>query len=242
MKKLFLCFVLLCGFMLTGCAKLTELSDQESDMLAEYMAGSLLKYDKNYEEALINPEYIKESEAREEVQDTDSNSETVDNGQTDNQVSNSDETKQDDTENQEKSTVSLESLFKQIKKDSFDISYTKYKTYDSYSEKDGYLVVESSQGKQLVVVNFEIKNNSKKKQSFNLIESGLEYQLNLDGTVYGPMMTLLMNDIQYINLDLDPGEKTNAVIVFHVKKGTDLSKANVTIGYQDKTTIIDLNK
>jgi hypothetical protein len=241
MKKLFLSFVLLCGFLLTGCAKLTELSDQESDMLAEYMAGSLLKYDKNYEEALINPEYIKDSE-KEEVQNINKNSETVDNQQNDNQVS-EDSKNQEDTNIPQINIVSFQNILKDTKKDNFDISYSKYKIYDSYTAEDGYLVIETTRDKQLAVVKFDVKNLTKSRQNLNLIKSGFNYQLDTGvGTVYEPMMTLLVNDIQYINLDLDAGEKINAVIVFNINKGTDLSKANLTIEYQDKTTIIDLNK
>lgn len=55
-NKIFLAVTGLIMLVLTGCASSISLTDNESDLVAEYIAGLMFKYDKNYEETLILPE------------------------------------------------------------------------------------------------------------------------------------------------------------------------------------------
>jgi hypothetical protein len=229
--------------MLTGCVQLEELTDKESDMMAEYMAGAILKNDTNYEDALTYPDEIKKLleantdktlELGNSVETADS-SETVASTET-----NSTETTTSKEEQSQDSVIDM-NLTTEMGNGKFSITYSDYTFYDSYpsNEDNNYFTLETSSDRQLLIISFDIKNVTRKKANFNLIKSNFKYQLDINtGTIYKPMMTLLVNDIQYINLDISAGKTNKAVIVFDVYRDVDMSNINLIISNQDKTSII----
>jgi hypothetical protein len=58
MKRLILFLILIISITLTGCIHETNITEEESDAVAEYMAGLLLKYDDKYDKALIPKDEI----------------------------------------------------------------------------------------------------------------------------------------------------------------------------------------
>lgn len=255
MRKILLFIVVLCGIMLTGCTQLVELTDQESDMLAEYMAGVVLKSDTDYEDALIYPEETEEvpeatiDGAKAILETTDSIETTTSNETSDVIETSIDEntatleyaTAVKPEQNQE--TAEFLNLTEEVGNGKFSITYSNYSFYDSYpnDKNNNYFTLEASANRKLLMVSFDIKNLSNKTQSLNLIEANINYQLDCNtGTIYKPMMTLLINDIQYINLDVAAGKTRKAVIVFDVLKDVDISNINLNISNQDKTTNIKI--
>ena len=63
MKKKMICFVILISscLLFTGCTQLTPLSEEETNMVAEYIAMLMLKYDANYENKLTTTIEIKDN-------------------------------------------------------------------------------------------------------------------------------------------------------------------------------------
>lgn len=241
--------IVLCGIMLTGCTQLIVLTEEESDILSEYMAETVLKHDKKYKEALIYPEDttdIADSETNEvnesEVaSDTEGNMEAVsEQANSDDNLTTLDSTVADNTNYM----VSDMNLSDELGNGNFEISYSNYKLYDSYpsNSKNNYFSLEASEGRKLLVVSFDIKNLSKKTQRLNLIKSGFEYTLSNDSNVtYNPKLTLLLNDIQYLDIEVPKGKSKEAVLVFEVLQDMDVSKCNLLVSNQEKNAVINLN-
>ncbi|QHQ62714.1 DUF4352 domain-containing protein [Anaerocolumna sedimenticola] len=253
MRKLLLILITICGVMLTGCAQLIEINDQESDVLAEYMAGTMLRHDSNYEEALIYQETTDTADTTDsadisetgEITEPDETLDPSDKKSNDTGVSSSavsQATSDLYADKQNGSIVSLASLYKEIFKDKFSIKYINHKFYSSYPDEYDFFTLESTKDHKLLAINFNIKNTSTKARTLDLKNNSIKYQLtDKTNAVYNPMMTLLNNDIQYINLDVAAGKTQQAVVMFDVPKNMDISDLKLAITYEDKTTVIDLN-
>jgi len=227
---------------LTGCTQLVEINEQQSNVLAEYMAGTVLRYDKNYKEALIYPDTAETGETEEISEtvavtyDVEDNTVPEVSGQSGDKVAPSEDL-------QNGNTISLENMFKEALNENFSITYTGYKFYESYPVENDFFTLEATNGKQLLVITFDVENTAVKTKSLDLRNYNLQYRLtNRKDFVLNPMMTLLFNDIQYINLGIAAGETQKAVILFDVSKDIDMSDMMLTITKEDKTVLLDLNQ
>ena len=120
----------------------------------------------------------------------------------------------------------------------FDIKYKEYKLYKNYPEdiSNTYFSLTPREGNQLLVVSFDAGNTSKDTKSLNLIKTGIRFELKVNQEkTYVPLLTLLENDLQYINIPVE-GQKTEEVIlVFEIPK-EEISAVNLTVTNEDRTT------
>ncbi len=251
MKKPLLILTLFCGMMFTGCAKMTDLSDQQSDVIAEYMAGSVLRYTDNYKEALIYPEDMKEEQTNgtviNESNDT-AKEENTANTATDKQdtnkgavtTGNSTGTKNTETE---KSDLNYQEFFKIISDDKYQLKYTDFKLQLSYAQRDAYFTLTPTSGNKLLAVNFKVSNKSKSSAKVNLDKIHIAYKLSTkDGKTYSPMVTLLDTDLKYLNITLKSGKSDDAVLLFDVPENLKTDGLTLSISLNGQKAIIDLNE
>lgn len=250
MRKLLFVMVMLGGIILTGCARQVDLSEEQNDIIAEYMANTVLKYEENYKEALIYPEETVPEETADGLE-TDTGDNTASGPENEAAAETGEDGKDaleqvDYTGNGEnKVSVSNMNLSEEMGKGKFKISYQGYILCESYpkdSKKD-YFSIGSAKGNHLLVISFDVKNLSDKKENLNLIGSGFGYSLeNGSGNTYKPKLTLLVNDIQYINIEIPGGKTQEAIIVFEIPKDTDMSATNLVVTNNEKTAGIGLEK
>ena len=103
----------------------------------------------------------------------------------------------------------------------FDIQYIDYKVVAVYPEdtQDEYFSIYPDEGNELLVVSFEIKNMTDGDQLFDMHNMDVGYQLDINvGKIYKPLLTLLDNDLQFVNNTVKGQEKKNTVLVFEVPK------------------------
>ncbi|MSS63792.1 DUF4352 domain-containing protein [Velocimicrobium porci] len=245
MKKRYIsCAILLSACLLTGCGSGIELTDEENNMVAEYMAGALLKYDHGYKEALIETDIADQEDIGNENEQNSivsKDEKEMSNDINQNQSSdtlNSEDKKDISKENTEKS-YSLEELFE--KKD-YSLNYKNSELCSSYPEKEnGYFIVEATAGKKLAVINLTVRNISGKTKNINLSNQGIGYSLAINGKVYDkPLLTAIMNDVQYFSDTITAGKSKKAVLVFEVDKKVKLSDGTLSISVDDKTVNVKL--
>lgn len=256
MKKSFLIIIIVCGILLTGCAKMTDLTDNESDKLAEYMAGTVLSYAKNYDEALIYPEEEKDAtkelaDATDNTEDGDSNKdavgdldadshENIDNNSNTNASNNT--TPEIETGSGEVTSVSLKNLFHQVGDNQYTLSYTGYEDYTSYPSENDYFTIEPAEGNKLVLFNFSIKNITKKSVKVNMLNKKIQYTLkDTTGKSYNSSVSLLSNDIHYFNETLKANKSKKAVLVFEISKDIALKDLSLFIDYNEIRTVISMD-
>ncbi len=230
MKRARILIVLLLMFSLTGCIKEYSYTEEQSDSAAEYMAGKLLEQDKYYHEALLP---IEEASVEPTVAVTPTGAPIQ---KADTNLSSTDGT----VTSEPKKDYTLSEV---IGADDFDLQYEGYDITDGYPEEttDSYFTVTPRQGNQLAVVTFRLKNVTSKKKTLNLTKADIQFQLDINvGTVYEPSLSLIENDLQYIDISLKGKEEKQVLLIFEIKKEKEISDINLMVSQGEKSAIIVL--
>lgn len=235
MKRFKIFLVLLLAFALTGCIQKYDYTEERSDAVAEYMASLLLKYDTSYDQALVPKEDLFSSSPQDtgtDAKDTSADTEAS-------TVTSS--TAATDTPSAAGNEYSLADV---MGTKSFDVEYTGYKLADTYPEdadSAGFTLTPRN-GYQLLIAEFTVKNTSDKKQELNLIDSDINYQLDINvGTVYKPLLTLLQNDLQYLDITIGGGESEIVLLIFEISKDVDMSNVSLIVSKDNESNVIEIN-
>ncbi len=240
MRKLGLVLVTFMMLSLTGCIHEYRLSEEATDVAAEYMAGILLEYDENYEKELLNREELEALIAKEGREAEDSGANSSDSKPT--KAPDRDVQSSDGEEASDQPTEDI-SISEVIKAEGFDISYKSYKLYNVYPEDEtgAYFSLTPMEGNQLFVVSFIAKNLTDKEKRLDLKKSKVDYQLDINvGSIYKPLPTLLENNLKYIDMKFGAGKKEEVLLVFEIPKDMKLNDINLIISNGAKTEIIDI--
>ena len=126
-----------------------------------------------------------------------------------------------------KKEVSLDDLY-HLK--GVSILYTSYRLADKYGSS------------QIRVAEFSLKNNSGAKKKVKLIDRRkISYQLNVDGTTYSPQISLLENQLDYLEATIAKGKSQKAVLVFQVdKNATNASSIDLSIEEGNNKTSVKM--
>lgn len=203
---------------LSGCGGV-QLTDKQTSEAAEYMAGLMLKYDKNYTDTLVYPDETEEPEdtAKPAVSSNpeQNNDESIGGSQKPSQTGG----KTEQQGGREDTVAVSEGAFADV----LGVSDIKVSFKDAYVTKEykenansSYAVYPSS-GEKLAIVRITIKNTSTKDKKIFLTERGVEYQLKLsDGTSCFSEITAISNDLNFLNTKIKAGKKKTVLLVFSV--------------------------
>lgn len=241
-KKIFLLF-LTGSLLLTGCNGVIELSDEETTKIAEYAAELLLKYDVNYVDRISDggEELAKQLE-EESMQETDTDDVSKDSdfsGNIDEKNELPYENSQTGTERNIARIAGIEGV---------DITYKDYTVTSHYPEADTdeeFVYIEAPDGYQLLVVRFNVLNNSEKKVSFSLLDKGISYRIVCNGNhLADPMLTILMDDLGTLETTLESGKEQEAVLVFQISDSIkdNLESIELKVNYNNVDNIISILK
>lgn len=214
--------VFLCT-MMCGCLETPPLTDEEMDIVAEYAAELLLKYDKNYTSSLLSKEDMEE-DVWGEALETPAAPTPVPENPTD-VPGNADGLTPAPTEPIEEPGVTplpgdAEETTAQLTKvtategikvscDSFEVR--------SEVVRNEYFFLEAKNGKEYLILNFRLENTTDRPLVFNASEQKLECSLDINtGTVYKLSISMLENDLQYMPIEVPAGETVDAVLVFEI--------------------------
>lgn len=240
MKRLFVLLVCISMILLTGCMKTYPLSEKQTDIVAEYMAGLLLKNDKSYSPSLLSFFEVNESknhelEEEKELVSTKDQGDSIDEGSID-------ESQIDDDSNTQSSSIDY-TLSDIIEDSDFDIQYIGYRLADTYPEDETNHVfsVDPKEGHRLLVVNFTVENISDNDKIMDLSKEQIQYKLDINETsTYRPQLVLLENNLQYINMNIKAGEKIPAVLIFEVAVDLDMTNMKLTLSKDTRNVIIEI--
>ncbi len=255
MKKLWcLLTISAMAFALTGCG--TDLTEQETRIIGEYAADLLLKYDVNYQERLS--EDTQEDGATEATETTEATEATTE-AATDMQDIPDTETEQnaDTTETTESSSSEDDSVVPTVSGNTSDIAaivglegisvqYNRCMFLDRYPslDQDGaFIYLEAEPGYKLVVLKFDIINNTNEDKMVDLLDSGLDYRLVLNETKAAkPMLTILMDDLGTYKAVVPADTEQSAVLVFQMSDGLvdNIQSLNLRVMYQNQENTIQI--
>lgn len=224
--------------MFAGCYEPLEVTEQEMDMVAEYAAGVLVKHGTQTKEDLLTPEEQEEEFARLATptpRPTLPPSKPVGgkepSGEPD-QDKPSPTAKPTTTPVPDNTELTMRDLTELIGKDDFFFRYVGCSTAGIY-EGNGGVPVFARTGKKLVVLEFEITNQSATGATLTMnVGETKEYVYTLlaDGKTIRPNITLLKEDFYTsYNDTYKAGERKNCVLVFECDEDLSLDSATLTV-------------
>ena len=227
--------VLLCMAALTGCGKNDiSLTNEENDLVAEYIAGTLLKYSYDNEW-----KYQKLNTAQKTGVTTTAGTNSSTRTPTQSQAGNSQKptassssaastTASASGKAGTTSTDLMGSLPSALGLSGVTVKYKDYVTGSSYPS-DAYVSVPAQSGCEVVAVELTLTNTS--GQAVTLNSSGnVTFKLEVGGTVVSNYASILKNDITTLkNVSLAAGASKDVVILFQVKESDASSVAGASM-------------
>lgn len=224
-KRILLCLAVVSMFGLTGCASSIRLTEKENNIVAEYLAGVLLSQQRSYDQALIEPTPTPIPTVTPTPSSPEKPSTVSNNGNTSGKTGSNVQANADFTE-----VIGIKNL---------TIEYTGYDMVNSFS--DEYFSLDAAKDKQLMVIKFNVKNTSKNATKLQLTNADIQYQLDINmGTMLKPQLTFILNDLRYIDLEIEGKKTKEAIVIFEVPKKQEMKTANLIISKDEKTAIIKL--
>ena len=224
--------VLLCMAALTGCGKNDiSLTNEENDLVAEYIAGTLLKYSYDNEW-----KYQKLNTAQKTGVTTTAGTNSSTQTSSQSQAGNSQKPTASSSSAMSTTTVSasgaagttstdlMGSLPSALGLSGVTVKYKDYVTGSSYPS-DAYVSVPAQSGYKVVAVELTLTNTS--GQAVTLNSSGnVTFKLEVGGTGVVNYASILKNDITALkNVSLAAGASKDVVILFQVKESDASSVA-----------------
>lgn len=204
-------FLLCC---MGGCLQDVPLTDAEMNAVAEHAAGLLLKHDVNYTSSLLPDDVMAELLT---PSPTPSPVPTKGPGEQGSSAggSSSGATVTIIPEVTEETNAQLTELFAQ---EGLQVSYDRYEISDSVVSSN-YYVLEAKEGCTYITTYFTIMNPTQEELVFDASGKKITYVLDVDmKSRYRAALSMLENDMQYMELAVPAGQSKQAVLVFEIKK------------------------
>lgn len=228
--------ILLCMAALTGCGKNDiSLTNEENDLVAEYIAGTLLKYSYDNEW-----KYQKLNTAQKTGVTTTAGTNSSTQTPSQSQAGNSQKPTASSSSAASTATVSasgtagtastdlMGSLPSALGLSGVTVKYKDYVTGSSYPS-DAYISVPAQSGCKVVAVELTLTNTS--GQAVTLNSSGnVTFKLEVGGTGVVNYASILKNDITALkNVSLAAGASKDVVVLFQVKESDANSVAGASM-------------
>lgn len=208
--------LIMTGIWLTGCGNaIPEMTMEQQELVVEFAASELLKYDVNYQSKLTapEPEQQPEEEQGEQPKEPLIEEETL----PEEIIADTDVTIVDNTGTVEAQNISIADF---LDLTGVEISYAGYETVDTYPEgeaKEAYFFMSATEGNKLLVLRFSALNVSGEELSIDLAKSQTRYKIILNGTEKNALTTMLLNDMAYYQGTLAANESIELVLLCEIQ-------------------------
>lgn len=247
--------VLLCASLLMmGCGNtIPELTEEQQDLVVEYAASTLLKYNKNYEGRLLDKTVLEVEEAKIDAREEKiaaMQKEKLEKAKL-NQKTDSSQKKTetasggDVTDNSQTNVNTYTTIEEFLGLEQVTFTYTGYEVADDYPEQGEnlFFVMNATEGKKLLVLKFKAENVSNEEAILNMSQVGARYKVSVEGEAKNALTTMLLNDLAYYQGTLAAGESTELVLVSEIpaERAENITTLELIVKNVDNTTTISLN-
>lgn len=231
--------------MLTGCIdSMPDMTEEQSELVAEYAADMLLKYSPNYHYRIADEEEVASAEAEMETSQEEETTQEESQPSQDLSQTGMGETVSVDAEAsvEDGAEYDLAAFFGM---DQFSIMYASCEVTDAYpnAESGVGFSVTAPQGYNLLVLHFDVENLGEEAAQCDLFDQISKVTVNVNDAGYvQALSTLLTNDLTTYMEDIPAGEVADAVVAVPVEQ-TDLDEiqtAVMQITTQDSVVNISL--
>lgn len=233
MKKVAaLCLTLFLVFALCGCGDSIKLDNQENDMIAEYIAGVMLKYSA---ENISNYQNLKNEQETENSSQSSNQNQTGGNENATNSQNNGENQSSSQNNGGNGDTIYapvddvMGTMAKNLGFEGMSVLYSKYFVGDSYSP-DGLFSVPANSGCKVFAFEFAIKNDTGSEAVVNTTSSSVKFKLDIGGNKIIQSSTLLLNDITNLkDVKIAAGASYNAVVIFQVPSSYEQEVSDMNV-------------
>lgn len=225
-KKVLTCVALIVSTMiLSGCEKITLTQDEEKLFIA-YAVDSVLKFDYDYQEKLLDVE----PETTPVNEETSQKNE--ENASTDNK---NNESTTENTSEKETSMTELMGI------EGFNFKINGYEVVKSYKGADGKAVMTAIEGKKLLVIKTYVTNNTASDKSLNMLQGNYKYTAVINGNkklnpqIWGNDITLNVYDGSFKS-----GESKELLLVFQADENISPDTIRLIISHGDKSGYVNV--
>lgn len=231
--------------MLTGCIdSMPDMTEEQSELVAEYAADMLLKYSPNYHYRIADEEEVASAEAEMETSQEEETTQEESQPSQDLSQTGSGETVSvgAETSVEDGSEYDLATFFGM---EQFSIRYASCEITDAYpkAESGAGFSVTAPQGYNLLILHFDVENLGEETAQCDLFDQINKVRVNVNDAGYvQALSTLLTNDLTTYMEDIPAGEVADAVVAVPVEQ-TDLDEiqtAVMQITTQDSVVNISL--
>ncbi len=224
-----------------GCYEPLDITDKEMDMVAEYAAGVLVEHGTKATDTLLNREEQEVAFAEMATptprptlappkSDEDPSNDQSQNGEQDVKVTAT--PKPTVTPVSDNSELTMQDLTKLIGREKFFFEYVDYEITDLY-QGSGDLFAAAGEGKQLIVLEFKVTNQSNTGATLVLNKGASKefvYALRIGSKTIRPSLTLLNEDF-YTSYETTykGGETKDCVLVFECSKDIAFESAVLSV-------------
>lgn len=246
--------VFLCGItaavLMTGCGSvMPDLTEEETEIISEYAAGVLLKYDRVHSGRLMSvAEYEMEENKKAEREAAASVEQPV-------------EQENAAEENAEAENTTVDTEVVDVSQDAeaavpstiegyYDIQditfqYTGYELTDSYpsgNEEDNiFFAMDATEGMQLLVLKFTATNVSSADQTLDMIGYGARFKVSVNGgSGENALSTMLLNDLQNYKDVIPAGAGAELVSIVEVPQATTVESIDFILRGDAGNSVINL--
>ncbi|MDE7321899.1 MAG: hypothetical protein K2N73_04090 [Lachnospiraceae bacterium] len=226
------------AMLLTGCVdSMPELTTEQSEMVAEYAAGLILKYSPNYNYKILSEEEVAAAKAdMQEVDESETDRET-EQTQAESEEKSGTDLHQEEVPADTEETVAAEivssadiDLAAELGIDDVIIRYQSFELCDSYPQGSTGFSVDAAQGKKLLVIHFDLEGSPEEdiNCSFFEYQLGIRMKINNISSV-SALSTMIPNDLASFMDVVPAGETVDTVIVAEVGEITEQEIHDLTL-------------
>lgn len=238
-KRKVLGLLAMSAVLLTGCVdSMPELTAEQSDIIAEYAAGLLLKYSPNYDYKIASEEEVAAAMAAEqEVPETEQETVADNVQQTEDETSQgtpSSETQQTESET-EPGTEQIQfvadlDFAAELGIDDLIIRYQSFEICSSYPQNNSGFSVSAAQGKKLLVMHFDLEGLPEEDVDCNLFDYDIKMRVNVNSTASATVLsTMIPNDLASYMDVVKAGEIVDVVAVAEIDDMTEEEIRTLTL-------------
>lgn len=225
MRKSFIGCEVLCVMliMLSGCGnRIPQMDETTQKMVVEYAAATVRKYNKNHASHLLEQAILQENLGREAKltaafdRDADETESTQEKTEQNNEFI--------DNTNQItlKDAIALEEI---------EVTYNGYDVTTEYpmDAENIYFSLRATENNCLLVLKFDVINQSQADRTLNMSESGIRYKIEVNGKKRNALTTMLLNDLSGFNGTIAAGAQEQMVLVCEIPKKDAQTLGRITV-------------
>lgn len=234
-KILFLFLLLFLMASLCGCVNVQEMTEEQSDLVAEYSAGVLLRYSYRYDRRLITKEQLTAQNQSENVaENTAAPKASPEAAPTPQPADTGGTVSGSSVDETASAAVALNDVYHI---NGLDFSYQSYRFCKEYSTQ-----IKAEKGETLFVAEFRVKNQTGKKKKVNLIKRNISYDLTVDGSEYKPTISILSNmGLNYLDTTISAGKSEKAVLIYRMSEEREKAvEIALSVKDGDKVSIVNM--